>query len=81
MGFFDFFRKKRREREKENGKRGALLINEVHDWVYENLEDRASLVCIAAVTGTITDHGIARAERQWRWMMTEHQGFEEEAEG
>ncbi len=77
MGLFDFFRK-RREREKENGKRGATLIQEVRHWVYEDLENRASLVCVAAVTGTLVQVGIERAERQWRFMMTEH---EKEAEG
>jgi len=79
MGLLDFFRK-HRKREKENGKRNAALINEVHDWVYEDLEKRASLVCIAAVTGTLAEHGIERAEKQWRFMMTEHNDFEEESE-
>jgi len=82
MGLFDFFGK-RREKKKENGKRYAALIMEVRDWVYEDLENRAALVSIAAVTGTITDHGIARAERQWRFMMDEHDDFvqDEKAEG
>ncbi len=70
MGVFDFFRK-RREREEGNGKRGAALIEEVRDWVHEDLENRADLVCIAAVTGTLAQHGLERAEKQWRYMMTQ----------
>ena len=77
MGLFDFFRK-RQEREEENGKRCATLIQEVRDWVFEDLEYRADLVCIAAVTGTLAQVGVGRAERQWRFMMTEN---EKEAEG
>lgn len=76
MGFFDFFRK-RREREKENGKRCAALIEEVRGWVCEDLENRADLICIAAVTRTLAQVGVERAERQWRFMMTEN---EKEAE-
>jgi len=70
MGLLDFFRK-RRDREKENGKRGAALIQEVRGWVYEDLENRADLVCIAAVTGSLAQYGVERAEKQWRFMMAE----------
>jgi len=83
MGLLDFFRK-RLEREKENGKRNAILIREVSDWVNEDLEGRTFLVCVSAVTRTIAHLGIKRAEKQWRFMMTEHDDFvqpSKEAEG
>jgi len=80
MGFFDFFMKRqesekreRREMEKEIGKIFAALIEEVRGWVCEDWENRADLVCIAAVTGTLAQFGIGRAEAQWRFMMTEHE--------
>ena len=84
MGLLDFFRK-RREREKEKTiaetKRGIALITEVCDWLREDPENRALLVCMSAVTGTWnTQQDIEQTEAQWRFMMTEHKSFEQPSE-
>ena len=85
----DPFRKRREEawerKKKEKSfaetKRGIALITEVCDWLREDPENRALLVCISAVTGTWSRlQDVERTERQWRFMMTEHKSYEQSAE-